>query len=137
LLRSYVGIESERFRERLRVTWEIADDVLDAYVPELLLQPVVENALKHGLWPRARGGALHIRAEARDGMLEMTIEDDGIGLPPHWVDGAHDGTGLGVTRARLEATYAHGTRLHRFDVEPASSGGTRVTIGLPLPPAWP
>jgi two-component system LytT family sensor kinase len=111
-VRAYVEIEAQRFRDRLDVRWDVDDAPLDARVPDLLVQPLVENALRHGLWPRPGRGTLTVRATvrgarapARGTRLVIEVEDDGAGLPPGWADGARDGTGLGATRARLLALY--------------------------------
>ncbi len=134
LARAYVDIEAERFRDRLRVRWEADAAPADALVPDLLVQPLVENALRHGLWPRPGRGTLTVRAGVRgaggDARLVLEVEDDGLGLPPGWADdGRRDGVGLGATRARLLAL--HGGRAS-LRVAPAPGGGTRATVTLPL-----
>jgi LytS/YehU family sensor histidine kinase len=137
LVRAYVDIEAQRFRDRLTIRWDVDDAPLHARVPDLLLQPLVENALRHGLWPRPGRGTLVVRVRRTDASpsgarLVMEVEDDGAGLPAGWVDGAHDGTGLGATRARLLALHGADASLH---VRPAAGGGTRATVTLPLGPA--
>lgn len=131
LVRAYVDIEAERFRDRLTVRWLVDDAPDDALVPDLLLQPIVENALRHGLWSRAGRGTLTVRAApSPDGeRLVLEVEDDGAGLPHGWVDGSADGVGLSATRARLLALYGDHARLR---VGPAPERGTVVTIQLPL-----
>jgi signal transduction histidine kinase len=136
LVRAYLAIEAQRFRDRLTIRWDVDDAPLDARVPDLLLQPLVENALRHGLWPRPGRGTLGVRAWRADGSpagtrLVIEVEDDGAGLPPDWADGLHDGTGLGATRARLLALYGAEASLR---VQPAPGRGTRVTVTLPLAP---
>jgi LytS/YehU family sensor histidine kinase len=134
LVRAYLEIEAQRFRDRLTIRWDVSDAPLDARVPDLLLQPLVENALRHGLWPQAGHGTLLVRARRAGGSragprLILRVEDDGAGLPPGWADGAHDGTGLGATRARLLALYGADASLR---VRPAAPRGTCVTVALPL-----
>ena len=134
LARAYVAIEAERFRDRLGVRWDVDPASADAAVPDLLVQPLVENALRHGLWPRPGRGTLTVRATVRRGAgegdrLVIEVEDDGAGLPPGWRDGARDGTGLGATRARLVALYGDRAALR---VGAAPGGGTCATVTLPL-----
>ena len=133
LVRAYLAIEGERFRDRLTVRWEVDAAPADALVPDLLAQPLVENALRHGLWPRPGCGALTVRAgvrgTGRSTRLALEVEDDGLGLPPEWCDGMRDGVGLGTTRARLLAQYGVEASLA---VGPAPGGGTRATVTLPL-----
>jgi sensor histidine kinase YesM len=132
LVRAYLAIEEERFRDRLRVAWEIDDAAMAVLVPELLLQPLVENALTHGLWPRQGPGTLTVRAALRTSgdtlMLELHVEDDGVGLPDGWRDGSFDGTGLGATRSRLLGL--HGDRAS-LRVVPRDGGGTVVIVRMP------
>jgi signal transduction histidine kinase len=134
LARAYVDVEAERFRDRLDVCWDVDAAPADALVPDLVVQPLVENALRHGLWPRPGRGTLTVRATVArppgDGArLVLTVEDDGLGLPPDWRDGACDGVGLGATRARLLGLHGSAARL---TVDGAPGGGTRATLELPL-----
>jgi signal transduction histidine kinase len=133
LVRAYVEIEAQRFRDRLTVRWSVEGAPDDACVPDLLLQPLVENALRHGLWPRPGHGTLTVRARTvADGdrtRLLLEVQDDGVGLPPGWHDGSLDGTGLGATRARLLALHGEEARL---DVGRATGAGTLARIALPL-----
>jgi sensor histidine kinase YesM len=115
-IRGYVAIEQMRLGERLNVTWDIEPEVLSARVPSLILQPLVENAIQHGIAPVAAGGALTVRARRRDGFIEIEIGDDGPGLAQS--DGARqEGIGIANTRARLQALYGdrHGFELRQGD----------------------
>lgn len=103
LLRRYLEIEEIRFGDRLRVRWQIADDA--AHVPSLILQPIVENALRHGLWPRAEGGELVIAARRLGDALQLEVSDDGVGLPAGFEVGHSRGVGLANVRTRLERMY--------------------------------
>ncbi|MCW6005859.1 histidine kinase [Micromonospora sp. CPCC 205371] len=123
---SYLDIEQARFEDRLRVSWRIEPGAGDALVPPLVLQPLVENAIHHGLWPRARAGELRVTAGRRAGWLRIAIEDDGVGLPPEGPP--PNGLGLANTRVRLEQLY--GAR-HQFTVAPRDSGGVAVTVKVP------
>jgi signal transduction histidine kinase len=127
LLERYLDIERVRFGERLRFQLNIAPDLQEARVPTLLLQPIVENALRHGLSQVARPGVVEVTAQRRDETLCLEVRDNGGGPPkdrPH-----RDGIGLSNTRARLQHLY--GDR-HRLALEAQPEGGARVLIELPL-----
>jgi signal transduction histidine kinase len=129
----YLEIEQVRFRERLVVEREIQPDSLEAMVPPLLLHPLVENAIRHGLARRVEGGCLGIRARREDDRLELRIWDDGPGLEAD--DGVPgSGIGLGTTRARLEHFYG---RAHRLELRPHAAGGVEVAVSLPFRAAPP
>lgn len=125
-LDSYLEIQKARFGERLSVEREIDPAALDARLPNLLLQPLVENAIQHGLAPHARPGRIVLRARRRDQRLDLEVEDNGGGLPQ---GGALvEGVGISNTRARLQQLY--GTR-HEFFLVNAASGGLLVKILIP------
>jgi signal transduction histidine kinase len=126
-LRLYLEIEQTRFRDRLQVGWDIAPGLEQAAVPTLLLQPLVENALRHGLGARATPGKVEIAAQRDDEMLTLRVTDNGLGLSGN---GGTPGTGIGLpsTRARLSALY--GAR-HRFALEEREAGGVTVTVSIP------
>jgi two-component system, LytTR family, sensor kinase len=126
-LRLYLEIEQTRFRDRLEVRWDIAPGLETAAVPTLLLQPLVENALRHGLGARAMPGRVEIAARRDDGMLTLRIVDDGVGLR---ADGGTAGPGIGIpsTRARLAGLYG---AAHRFALEERDGGGVSVTVSIP------
>jgi two-component system LytT family sensor kinase len=121
-LESYLAIQRMRFHNRLETQWQVADDALDAAVPHLILQPLVENALQHGLLPLSGGGSLWIEARREGGELCMTVEDNGRGLPDRDM---REGIGLGNTRARLDALAGRLSLLAR------PGGGTRVEVRIP------
>ena len=126
-LRVYIDIEQVRFQDRLQVVWDLAPDTLDAAVPTLLWQPVLENAVRHGVTPLAGRGRIVIlsRREAEDLVLE--IRDNGQGLP---AGGApREGVGLRNVRERVDQLY--GLRA-RFSLTPALGGGTVATLRLPF-----
>ena len=127
-LRRYLEIEEVRFGERLVVKWEIGAGVDEALVPPLVLQPIIENALRHGLDPRPDGGVLVIAAQRVGDALELTVTDNGVGLRPGF--SAEDSTGLGLTntRARLERMYGASAAL---DVHDGPESGVRVHCKLP------
>ena len=124
-LEGYVEIQQARFGERLRVTLEVAPETLDARVPHLFLQPLVENAIRHGLSDRAAGGTVAVTSCRAGERLRVTVRDDGVGLP---AAGLREGLGLANTRARLEALYA---AAQRFEIASAPGGGTVVTVEVP------
>jgi LytS/YehU family sensor histidine kinase len=127
-LQGYLDIQQIRFQERLRVTLDVPDAVADARVPALLLQPLVENAIRHGISPRRSGGAIAIRASRNDGSLRVEVEDDGVGVD---TDAAVDRAGVGIanTRARLAELYG---AAHRFGFESRAGAGARVVIDIPF-----
>jgi LytS/YehU family sensor histidine kinase len=126
LLATYLEIEQVRFEDRLHVEWSIAPDAYGARVPRLLLQPLVENAIRHGIAPRAAMGTVRIAAERREGTLHLAVRDDGVGLP---ATGLREGIGLANTRTRLRQLY--GAR-QRLDVRRAPGGGVQVELELPF-----
>ncbi|HWA84750.1 MAG TPA: histidine kinase [Opitutus sp.] len=103
-IRSYLAIEQTRLGDRLELVWKIEPAVLDARVPSLILQPLVENAIRHGIAASPRGGRLEVAASRTDDQLRLEVRDNGPGLKPD-ADRAGDGIGLGHTRARLERLY--------------------------------
>jgi sensor histidine kinase YesM len=104
----------------------VADDTLQAAVPGMLLQPLVENALRHGLLDKTTPGWLLIRAYREGGYLHLSVEDDGLGLPE---GGVVDGVGLGTTRERLRMQFEDPASL---EIQPRPGGGTRVRLRLPF-----
>ena len=131
----YLAIEQIRFQDRLRVDIHADDDALSAVVPNLILQPLVENAVRHGIARRTDARCLTIRAARENGSLVLEVEDDGPGLPPGWTLTPPDGSGVGLTnvRSRLERTYGEQARLELLT--PADEAGrprpgvlARVTI---------
>jgi signal transduction histidine kinase len=128
-LERYLAVESIRFQDRLQVRIAAGDGALDAYVPNLVLQPLVENALKHGIARRVSAGRLAIVAEATATTLTLRVEDDGPG-PDDGVDARTGVAGVGLrnVRARLEQLYGAEQTL---ELSPGPSGGARATITLP------
>lgn len=124
----YLELQQLRFEERLTVDLEFAPNTLDLLVPAMILQPIVENAIRHGISPRVSGGTLRIGSAAQDSTLVLTVQDDGPGLPK----GAPEGVGLRNTRARLQQLY--GAR-HSLSLDSNGSAGLRVTVKIPRQPA--
>ena len=123
----YLRIQQTRFQDRLRVRFEVDPAVLDATVPALLLQPLVENAIRHGIGPRAEPGNITVRAHRSDHWLDLEIVDNGVGLPASG-NGTREGVGLKNTRARLHQLYGQD---YKFTCENVLLGGCRVSIRLP------
>jgi LytS/YehU family sensor histidine kinase len=126
VLTAYLDIERARFRDRLSVSVEVPDELRNVALPPLLLQPLVENAIVHGIGPRSAPGSVCIRATSRDGMLHLVVADDGVGLPS---GEAGEGVGLAVTRERVEMHYGGQAAL---SVRNASGGGTIAELRIPL-----
>ena len=123
-LKAYLAVEEQRYGDRLSVSWSIADDTRRLALPPLLLQPLVENALKHGLGARLEGGHLAIAAAREGDSLRLSVTDDGAGLPTR----AQEGTGIGNLRRRIATLY--GDRAH-FRLE-QQNGSTVATLDLPV-----
>ena len=125
-LRRYLEIEQTRFGPRLAVRFDIAPESLEAEVPNLVLQPLVENAIRHGIEPLAAAGQIELYARREAGMLLLQVQDNGKGLPP----GAplDEGVGLANTRARLHQLYGSG---HRLEAANRPEGGFAVRVAIP------
>src|SRR5262245_9576167 len=116
-----------RFGNRLIVHKDIAPDTLDALVPNLILQPLVENAIRHGIEPRAKPGRIELHAGLQNGMLQLQVSDNGAGLPENLPP--EEGIGLSNTRARLQQLYGE---KHQFTLGTVSGGGTIVALRIPV-----
>jgi signal transduction histidine kinase len=121
----YLKIEQVRFGKRLTVHIHRPDDLLDSFVPSLVLQPLVENAIRHGVSKHAGAGTITIAARSDDGILELSVRDDG---PGYDTDDPPDGVGIGNTKARLERLYASD---QSFRLANCVEGGVEATIRLP------
>jgi two-component sensor histidine kinase len=131
-VRRYLTIEQARFGERLRVVSEVSAAALQVQVPGLLLQPLVENAVGHGVAPLRRGGTVRIAARIEAEELVVEVSDDGRGLPPHG-DPVRPGHGLDNVRQRLATLYGERGRL---SLAPGDGGsGAVATIRIPAPAA--
>lgn len=131
----YLDIEVVRFgRDKLRVVKELEPESLDVVVPAMLLQPLVENSIKHGLAPKIEGGTIFLRTQLREGQVTIEIQDDGVGMgaaqflePPTGMGGS--GIGMANVADRLKVLYGDTARL---TMEAVPSGGTMVRITLPV-----
>lgn len=124
-LSSYLAIQRSRFGDRLAVTVDAEPAALDAAVPHLLLQPLVENAIAHGIVARESGGRIDLHARRDGDRLRLTMEDDGVGLPDH----IHERLGLTITRQRLRQLFAGDFSLVLGHNN--SRAGTRIEIDVP------
>ena len=127
LITSFLDIEHARYEERLRVMIEVSPAARDLLIPTLLLQPLVENAIKHGIAPRSAGGDVRIAAYTREGLLHLVVEDSGIGFDPASTR-SRAGVGLRSVGDRLRAHYRDGAALH---IHSAIGQGTAIEIDLP------
>ncbi len=134
----YLAIEVVRFGEKIRVVKEIADDTLDVVVPSMLLQPLIENSIKHGLEPRINGGTVTLRSRIMGSRLVLEVEDDGLGIPPERLStegssGTLRRPGLGVgmrnVRERMQVLYGG---LATVEMNGRPGRGTQVMLSMPL-----
>jgi LytS/YehU family sensor histidine kinase len=130
-LNCYLDIERIRFQDRLTTRLDVDPQTLSCRVPNLILQPLVENAIRHGVAPRSAPGHVEVRAARRDGTLRLEVRDNGPGLPaaraPRRAN--EGGVGLSNTRARLAQLYGDA---YRFDLSDDPRGGTIVTVEIPF-----
>jgi len=129
LLDRYLDIERIRFQDRLTVNKRIDRDVEDLLVPCLMLQPLVENAIRHGIEPREDVGQIDIEARQRDGHLELIVRDNGTGLTEDLAGTRREGIGLSNTRSRLRHLYGEN---QNFELTAANGGGLEVRLMIPL-----
>lgn len=125
----YLAIERVRFPDRLRVRVEASEEARRALVPHLILQPLVENAIRHGIAPLEAGGSVAVAAARHNGHLQVIVRDDGVGVTPD--DLAEPvGTGIGLLGVRARLTSLYGSD-HQFDVRSGEPSGTVATIEIP------
>jgi sensor histidine kinase YesM len=128
ILERYLEIEQIRFQDRLTVRTQVDPSALDALVPQLFFQPLVENAIRHGIADREAGGEIDIRAERQNGMVHLQVRDNGPGL--NIASGNFiEGVGLSNTRSRLEYLYGSSSR---FEICNAEEGGLIVAAAFPF-----
>jgi LytS/YehU family sensor histidine kinase len=137
LVERYLEIEEIRFEDRLRVEIDVDPDVSEVAVPYLLLQPLVENAVRHGIAPHADAGVVRVAARPASAQgekgVEIIVADSGPGFPeaPNTLLEESEGVGLSTTKRRLETLYG---AAHVLDLGTAAEGGARVTIRIPCRP---
>ena len=130
-LSCYLEIERIRFQNRLVTRIDVGEQTLAAKVPNLILQPIVENAIRHGIAPRSTSGLLEIAAKQVDGVLRIQVRDNGPGLPEHRTsqNQLKKGLGLANTETRLQRLYGAN---HLFDLSNDPAGGLIVTLEIPF-----
>jgi LytS/YehU family sensor histidine kinase len=126
VVEAYLGVLKVRMGERLKFCVEAAPELMALPVPAMLLQPIVENAVKHGIEPRVHGGSVYVRVHRDDAQLAFVVEDDGVGFAPN----AKDNVGLGAVRERLAVQFGRAASLQ---TERTPEQRTRVTIRIPFP----
>lgn len=129
-LEHYLEIQKIRFGDSLHVVLDVAPEVKYAAVPSMFIQPLVENAIRHGISRRAAGGTIVVRAKPLGDRLEIRVQDDGVGLPPGWRLEQSEGLGLSITRQRIAGLHPNG--MSRFAIRNRTEGGTEVDVSLPL-----
>jgi two-component system LytT family sensor kinase len=131
---NYLDIEVVRFgRDKLRVVKELDPASLDVVVPSMLLQPLVENSIKHGLGPKVEGGSIYLRSRVVDSRLIIEVEDDGVGMGAAQLEESSSWTGMGIGMAniseRLQVLYGDTARM---TIDSHEGKGTLIRIRLPL-----
>jgi two-component system, LytTR family, sensor kinase len=126
----YLSIEVARYgRENLQIVKEIDEATLASFVPSMLLQPIVENSIKHGLAPKLTGGEIRIRTSRADGRLVLEIEDNGVGIPRQRLESPPEkGIGISNVQERLKVLYGEG---YRLDITSEPGRGTLIRIEVP------
>lgn len=134
-LRTYLEIEQIRFGERLLIEFDVESSIAHTAVPSLILQPLVENAIKHGVAPKVGKSRIVVQAQRRDGLILLSVEDDGIGLVANGsqsgrpLSGAGTGVGLQNVRERLQTMYGAAASLSLVNIQ---GGGSRATLEIPV-----
>jgi two-component system LytT family sensor kinase len=130
-LKCYLAIERIRFQDRLMIRISAEPESLEARIPNLILQPIVENAIRHGIAPRSVQGLIEVRARRQDGLLQVQVSDNGPGLPTNGNSSGmlREGLGLANTQARLQQLYGSD---HRLDLDNAPEGGLTVILEIPF-----
>ncbi|MFY9554160.1 MAG: histidine kinase [Blastocatellia bacterium] len=130
-LKCYLEIERIRFEDRLTVQMDIEPQTLDARLPNLILQPIVENAIRHGISPRTAAGRIEIETRRLNGTLQVQVTDNGPGISSNSNSGSivKEGVGLANTQARLRQLYGD---QHRLDLSNAATGGLTVILEIPF-----
>jgi two-component system LytT family sensor kinase len=126
--KKYLELQKMRFAERLQVSLDVPSELFAAQVPSLILQPMVENAVKHGIAKRVQGGAIRIAASRLNGTLTLSVFNDGPALPAGW---SHSNPGVGISNVRSRLTSLYGNA-SEFTIKNQDSGGVEVSFSLPL-----
>jgi two-component system LytT family sensor kinase len=124
----YLDIQKVRFADRLQLSVDVPSELYPAQVPSLILQPMVENAIKHGIAKRAQGGAIRIAASRNNGMLTLRVSNDGPSLAADW-ETLRSGIGISNVRTRLESLYGDASEM---SMRNQNTGGVEVSVSLPF-----
>jgi two-component system LytT family sensor kinase len=128
-IEDYLAIEMVRFGDKLRFEKAISQDTLDLLVPSMLLQPLVENSIKHGLSAKVDGGTIRIRTQAENGRIRLAVEDDGVGIPEaRLATLLEQGIGISNVNERLKVLFGADYRMY---VDSKPNAGTRIEIEIP------
>jgi two-component system LytT family sensor kinase len=126
----YLDIEVIRFGpDKLQIFKEIDGDTLEVFIPSMLLQPMIENAIKHGLAPRLEGGQIHLRIHRRDGRLAIAIDDNGMGMSPERLLEVYGG-GIGISNVHERLRLLYGDQFE-MDIRSQEGEGTQIRIEIP------
>jgi two-component system LytT family sensor kinase len=129
-IEDYLSIEVTRFGEKLCFEKDVAEDTLDILVPSMLLQPLVENSIKHGLSSKVEGGTIRIHTARAGGKLQVLVEDDGVGIPENKLATLLDHGGIGVSNVNERLKVLFGNE-YRMWIDSQRGGGTRIQIEMP------
>jgi two-component system LytT family sensor kinase len=125
----YLAIEMVRFGDKLRFEKDISPETLDLLVPSMLLQPLVENSIRHGLSGKLDGGMIRLRSHAGNGRIRLAVEDDGVGIPEAKLATLlEQGIGISNVNERLKVLFGND---YRMFVDSRPQGGTRIEIEIP------
>jgi LytS/YehU family sensor histidine kinase len=129
-VRGYLEIEQTRFHDRLQVSYDVAPETLDVRVPNLLLQPIVENAVRHGISKSSKSGLIQIKSERQGDRVILTVRDNGPGLKSNGhSQSSNFGIGLSTTRTRLQFLYGGD---HSLALNNLAAGGLEVRMNVPM-----
>jgi LytS/YehU family sensor histidine kinase len=124
-----MNIEKIRFQERLLVSFDVDSSLLDGYVPNMILQPLVENAIHHGIGPNAEQGSIRVSARMDGDLLVIDVKDNGQGIQEKKASDRREGVGLSNTRGRLESIYGDEAN---FELVNSPEGGLIARVSLPF-----
>jgi two-component system LytT family sensor kinase len=130
-LKCYLAIENVRYQDRLNVKMEIEPQTMKVIVPNLMLQPIVENAIRHGIAPRSSRGRIEIQAKRDNGMLQLSVRDNGPGISKSKKKEISKRSGLGLSNTRERLIQLYGDN-HRFELMNAPEGGLIVILEIPV-----
>ncbi len=126
----YLDIEVIRFgRDKLQIFKEVDEETRETFVPSMLLQPIIENSIKHGIAPRLDGGEIHVRSHIQDGRLSIEIDDNGMGIPPERLVDVYGG-GIGISNVHERLRLLYGDQF-KMDIRSREGEGTQIRIEIP------